>query len=305
MPIDTAQRKASHDHVVLFYDDDEHLVSSVARYVSDAVEAGEVAVVVATTDHQAAFESALIADGIDIAAARTNGSLITIDAQHAMAQFLVCDRPDGDAFAATIGARLRRAGASGRRIRVYGEMVAVLWEAGHVAAAIELEELWNQLGRDIEFSLLCSYASQSVADDDHAYVRVCNCHTGVVNASRPVEVRTFVCDSASLSDTRRFVAETLDGWGRAQLVDDATIIISELATNAILHARTDFTIVLSNQAGGVRLSVRDASVVAPQLRTPGPTAITGRGLLLVAAIARRWGTQPVGDGKFIWAELGN
>ena len=63
---------------------------------------------------------------------------------------------------------MRRAAATGRPVRAYGEMVALLWEHGDVLAAIELEELWNDLGRELDFSLLCAYRSASVQGDEHA-----------------------------------------------------------------------------------------------------------------------------------------
>ena len=97
-------------------------------------------------------------------------------------------RIDPKAFRRVIGSLLERAAAAGRPVRAYGEMVALLWEAGDVLAAIELEELWNDIARDHDFGLLCGYRSASVAGDHHdaARQRVCCLHSAVLEP-RPSE----------------------------------------------------------------------------------------------------------------------
>jgi hypothetical protein len=284
------------------------LMSAVARHLVDAVVADDVAVVVATQAHTLAFESAMTRAGTDVAAARTNGNLVTVDADELLSRFLVDDWPNADAFAHEAGSLIRQCVDAGRRVWVYGEMVAVLWDAGHVAAAIELEDLWNELGRHVPFSLFCAYKAQSVLGEqnDDSFHRVCHCHSAVVGeiSGRSTATRTFDCDSSALRATRRFVVDTLCSWGLERFVDDASIVVSELATNAVIHARTAYTVTLSSRDGSVRVSVSDASHAVPFLTNPSPTTISGRGLVLVAAIARRWGTEVVGNGKLIWAELG-
>ena len=91
--------------------------------------------------------------------------------------------------------------------------------------------------------------------------------------------------------------------GLDQLCDDAAIVVSELATNAVLHARSDFTVEVSLKDGNVRLSVIDASAQPPVVQVPSSSTISGRGLVLVAALGARWGTSPVGDGKEVWVEF--
>jgi anti-sigma regulatory factor (Ser/Thr protein kinase) len=197
-------------------------------------------------------------------------------------------------------------------------MVALLWNAGHVAAAIELERMWNELGRDVPFSLLCAYQAQSVTGDgtEEAFLQMCHCHSQVIGdredrwdptnrfvVHRAEETRSFPGGSSAIGEARHFVAQTLCSWGLGQLVDDASIIVSELATNAIMHARSDFAVSLSSHGDAVRVSVRDRSPVMPVRRNPLPATISGRGLRMVTALTRRWGTEVVGNGKVIWAEL--
>lgn len=100
-------------------------------------------------------------------------------------------------------------------------------------------------------------------------------------------------------------------WGLSAVEDRAVLVLSELLTNAGRHARvpqgreieTRFSRV-GGGGGGVRVEVHDASAVPPQERKPGPDAAGGRGLLLVAAVADRWGFgDRTGPGKVVWAEV--
>lgn len=63
-------------------------------------------------------------------------------------------------------------------------MVALLWDAGRVEAATELEALWNELGNHDPFSLLCAYRAQSADDEQHqdAVAEVCRLHTGTITS---------------------------------------------------------------------------------------------------------------------------
>ncbi|HEX3090345.1 MAG TPA: MEDS domain-containing protein [Ilumatobacteraceae bacterium] len=306
MTVKIEVRANPRDHAVLFYEDTEELVTTVAQFVVDGVMADETSIVVATSQHIAAFEDAMVAAGVDIDAARAGGSLLMLEAGQAMSRFLVGDWPQVDLFDSEIGQLLRQASQSGRQVRVYGEMVALLWDAGQVGAAIELETMWNDLRQRMPFSLLCAYPASSVAGDEESFQRVCHCHSAVIGTgaeSGDTVTRSFVGDSRSLRGVRQFVVDTLWQWDVEGLCDDATIVVSELATNSILHAQSDFTVALARQAGTVRLSVLDGSDQFPRLRDPSPTTVTGRGLRLVTALATRWGTVAVGGGKEVWADF--
>jgi anti-sigma regulatory factor (Ser/Thr protein kinase) len=102
---------------------------------------------------------------------------------------------------------------------------------------------------------------------------------------------------------RRFVVGTLARWDQYQLADQAALVVSELATNAVIHARSDFIVSMSSLRQAVRISVRDTSVAPPTQRDSAPMALSGRGLGLVAALASRWGVDLLADGKVVWAEL--
>ena len=107
-------------------------------------------------------------------------------------------------------------------------------------------------------------------------------------------------DASSVPVARRFVQSQLEGWGHDEAAWTAAQIISELATNCALHARTEYTVTVTVQGDCARLEVRDGSPVNPRPRAYGATATTGRGLQLVGEFARDWGVEQVPPGKSIW-----
>ena len=119
----------------------------------------------------------------DVTAAVRGGTLVLCDAADTMARFIHGGRIDGDAFRRVIGATLRGAADAGTPVRAYGEMVALLWDAGDVLSAIELEEQWNAVAAEHDFSLLCGYRSASIAGPEHeqALRHVCALHTSVLD----------------------------------------------------------------------------------------------------------------------------
>jgi hypothetical protein len=191
-----------------------------------------------------------------------------------------------------------------------------MWAAGHVNAALELENLWNGLGRELEFSLYCAYplASIEAEGDVEAFHHVCRQHSAVVGApvalprleAPPLELEAiFEWDARGPREARRFVTDTLRAWGCGHLVDNAAVITTELATNAVLHARTDFTVTISRRPdGAIRVAVRDSSLSPPQQRNAAPSDGSGRGLRLVEAMAAGWGADLLPRGKVVWAQLG-
>jgi anti-anti-sigma factor len=83
-----------------------------------------------------------------------------------------------------------------------------------------------------------------------------------------------------------------------------TLGVSELATNAVLHAATAFVLTVERLPDGVRVSVTDGDPSVPRLGDVDPTATTGRGLAIVRALSRRMQIDPSDPGKTIWFELG-
>ena len=110
-------------------------------------------------------------------------------------------------------------------------------------------------------------------------------------------------EPASASRARSFVRETLAAWGAEELEEPATLLTSELVTNAVLHARSVTEVTLRLDDGELWVGVSDANAGSPVPKRYGPEAATGRGLLLIERIASAWGTDTSPSGKVVWFRL--
>jgi hypothetical protein len=99
------------------------------------------------------------------------------------------------------------------------------------------------------------------------------------------------------------VADEVRSLGHEELVDDAVLVASELATNAVLHAGGIVAVRVVPVPQGARIEVHDGTRVPPLMTGASTEAMTGRGLRLVAALSARWAAEPIDGGKSVWAEL--
>jgi DNA-binding NarL/FixJ family response regulator len=111
-------------------------------------------------------------------------------------------------------------------------------------------------------------------------------------------------DLASVREARRFVRERLAAWNIESLLDDAFIVVSELAANAITHADSSYRIRLALSDAALRIEVRDGGAGTPEPQPLSMTEEHGRGLLMVAALSASWGIEEADDRhKVVWADL--
>ncbi|WP_330173310.1 SpoIIE family protein phosphatase [Streptomyces sp. NBC_01498] len=113
----------------------------------------------------------------------------------------------------------------------------------------------------------------------------------------------------SVATARAFVRDTLQGWGHADVVDDAVVLTSELVTNAVIHAGTSADVLCLRKEDGVRVEVsdrypeREIPMQGTGLSLGSPDRENGRGLLLCAALASRWGVDYTPTHKRVWFQL--
>ena len=297
-------------HVVQFYGHDEELVERVSDYLLGALSGGGMAIVIAAPEHRSEFEARLTRAGIDLAAAREDGGYLALDAGETLRE-LMAGGPalDGAAFDRLIGGLVRSAAAAGRPVLAYGEMVALLWDDGLVNAAVQLEALWNELGRRHSFSLFCGYRAASVGHDIGAFAEVCRLHQAIVGPSAavtagvPATVRTFSFSREAPAMARHFAVAAVCEWGLADVADDAALVVTELAANAIVHAGSGFTVILSARGNVLRIAVRDGCPL-PAEGQAALMPIPLHGLGAVDALAVRWGVESLGRaGKTVWVDV--
>ena len=120
----------------------------------------------------------------------------------------------------------------------------------------------------------------------------------------PVSVQ-LTADPRNVSRARHLLREALTASGADELIDSATLVLSELVTNAFVHAGTPVQLSVAATAAGVRVEVEDGGAHAPVRRRYAETAGTGRGLQLVEELSDRWGVDDTSRGKRVWFELGH
>lgn len=308
-----------HDHVVNLYDHESHLVEDVCRFLGAGLATDEPVLVVATPDHLSSFAHQLQLSA-DLQAASRAERYVCLDAADTLAKFMAAGRPNQKRFVEIIGGLITDLGRrAGRPVRVYGEMVAVLWGDGDVVGAIQLERFWNELLRDHKFILYCAYPMDVLTDagDLLGMREVCVHHSTVVAPrsygpgiarDKPWElgedaVAFYIPAPTALRAVRGFVKDVLTAWGKDALIADVSLVACELATNAISHAKSPFRVAIRAMDTGVRIAVDDLSPDPPILREPGRTATGGRGVILIAGLSNRWGVETGPRGKQIWAEI--
>ena len=185
--------ESGHFHAVRFYENAEALTRIVADFIGEGLGQSAPALVIATPEHQGTLELQLIARGFDVARLMLVGDLTMIDAETTLRKFMRNGKPDAVLFKDTMVALLARIvqGRENHTVRAYGEMVDLLWRAGHTVAAVKLEMLWNELARSHDFALLCGYSMGNFYKDA-SVEEICGQHTHVVSSSgalAPVEER--------------------------------------------------------------------------------------------------------------------
>ncbi|MFI7015450.1 ATP-binding protein [Streptomyces sp. NPDC050164] len=125
----------------------------------------------------------------------------------------------------------------------------------------------------------------------------------------PVVTKCFRREAQSVPEARRFARAAVEDWGLPELADPAELVTSELASNAILHARhASFRVTLRRLSDDqVQVAVIDRSSALPRKADPGGDDDHGRGLAIVDALSQRWGAEPMWwgtqKGKKVWADL--
>jgi PAS domain S-box-containing protein len=190
-----SQWSAAPEHTVQFYADDDFLVEQISGFVYEGLTTGEACVVIATQNHRERLEQRLTREGLDMGAACEQGMYTSLDAAVTLAQFMTEGSLDQEAFNLVVGGIIEQVAygygrdSQPRQVRAFGEMVALLWAEGDHAAAIRLEEMWNELRESAaspSFSLFCAYPMSDFASEAHeqAFREICATHTQVIPDER-------------------------------------------------------------------------------------------------------------------------
>jgi anti-sigma regulatory factor (Ser/Thr protein kinase) len=117
----------------------------------------------------------------------------------------------------------------------------------------------------------------------------------------PRIIRDFCPERGAAADARAFAVSALPE--SSDLTAQVAMLVSELAANAILHARTRFSVQVLVESTRVRVEVTDSGDGVPVRRAYGSDAVTGRGLAIVDGMSDRWGTEQRDGTKTVWCEV--
>lgn len=169
-------------HAVQFYADEVVFFEELADFIRSVLRTGEPVILVVTEEHSNLIQKMLK----DKACDSERNPLLLLDVDSTMDRFMVDNQPDPMRFRDLMHRSLARArGGYGRheqRVTIFGEIVAVLWSRGNAKAALELEEMWNDLARTERFSLICGYPARLFEGSEHwdSFARVCGSHSAVL-----------------------------------------------------------------------------------------------------------------------------
>lgn len=110
-------------------------------------------------------------------------------------------------------------------------------------------------------------------------------------------------EPSSATQARHLARQRLEVVCSPEVLDTVALLVTELVTNAILHARTPLLLVIEPNADHIRVCVEDSSPQSPEIRNYDADAVTGRGLALVEQLASAWGVEQTPTGKAVWCEI--
>jgi len=172
---------APSEHLVQLYGNDQTFLDALEGFVLGGLQKGEAVVLIATPQHRQALGGRLQNHGIDLGAFRKEEQYISLDAGETLSSFMVGDWPDDARFRNEVTGILSRATKNKRRVRAFGEMVALLWADGRHGATVRLEHMWHQLCRSEGFPLFCAYPRSGLTQDAGESIReILNTHSQIL-----------------------------------------------------------------------------------------------------------------------------
>ena len=171
--VEDTEAPAPHRHKILFCSDDAAIVAGLERFIADALNAGNAAIVLVNESHRNDLFDGLRARGVDAAAAVRRGTYVSLDAAVA---------PDPDRFLEAVrglSAAAAKAGKNRPRVAVCGERAGRLWAEGKVDEAIQLEQFCDNLAKTNEVDILCVYPSPQGQEEHPAFETIRREHSAV------------------------------------------------------------------------------------------------------------------------------
>jgi hypothetical protein len=171
------------DHVVQMYEHDEEFLSTLFDFVHHGILSGDSVIIIATQSHLKSLAGKLTLAGMDLANLGVKNLYIPLDAETTLSRFMVNNWPDETLFMDLISGVINRAKGDNRRIRAFGEMVALLWAKEQVGATVRLEQLWNKFCETQALCLFCAYPQSGFTQDAaESVAHICSAHSKMIRS---------------------------------------------------------------------------------------------------------------------------
>jgi hypothetical protein len=172
------------DHVIQIYESDEVFIDALAGFIGNGINMGECCVVIATAVHLETLKLRLESHGIRVDALIEDNRYFPLVAEDVLSTFMVDGWPDEALFMQSVSTILSLARKTNRRVRAFGEMVAILWAQGHSGATVRLEHLWNKFCSKETLCLFCAYPKAGFTNDIHSsFDHICAEHSKMISGS--------------------------------------------------------------------------------------------------------------------------
>jgi hypothetical protein len=172
------------DHLVQIYENDAVFMNTLEGFTGDGFIKGESVIVIATQKHLDFLKQRLNSQGFNIDDLISTDQYIPVNAEECIEHFMVNNWPDEELFNQFASSLIKRGQKNDRKVRAFGEMVAVLWAKGHSGATVKLENLWHKLHHTNPFSLYCAYPKSGFTQDARASIaKICKTHSMVIDGN--------------------------------------------------------------------------------------------------------------------------
>jgi hypothetical protein len=168
------------DHLLQIYESDDIFLHALEGFTATGLLNGDSIILIASETHLEAIEIRL-KENFDLNTLKLSGQYISYDAEEALSQFIVDNDVDEARFKTFINGLLKRARIGERKVRAFGEMVALLWGQGNRKATIKLEALWSEICKSDMVCLYCAYPQGGFRQDvNESIEEICSHHTKMI-----------------------------------------------------------------------------------------------------------------------------